>query len=95
MNGAWLVEWEERERGWGSRPDGCWYYPSKEEANLKTSQRLLEIRKREQEIYGSGVPAEYSSPEEPRFVPVSEGLAKEIEDKGEVYRDRPEKRVTK
>lgn len=94
MNGAWLVEWTEREKGWGSRPDGCWYYESKEEANLRTSQRLDKIRQLERDMYGSRVPDEYSSPEEPRFVPVSAELAVEIEEKGEVYRERPEKRKT-
>jgi len=90
-NGAWLVEWTESERGWGKRPDGCWYYPSEKVAKKQTAALLKEMRDREAKIYKGSTPDEYSYPENPVFVPVSAELAAEIKKHGEVYRHRPEK----
>lgn len=91
--GAWLVEWTELERGWGMRPDGCWYFPSEEIAKTRTKEQTRELREEEYKIYKGATPDEYSSAGEPRFVPVSAELAKEIAEKGEVYRRSPEKKV--
>ena len=49
------------------------------------------MRKEEAKRYKGATPDCYIFPDEPEFVQVSAKLAKEIEEKGFVYRDRPEK----
>ena len=88
MTGAWLVEWTETERGWGMRPDGAYYYPSKEAAEKDTAEREKAMRDdEEKEGYGYlHAPDVYSFPEPVRFVEVvSKKLAAEIEEKGVVF----------
>ena len=56
-----------------------------------TKKRVDEMRKEEAKRYKGATPDCYIFPDEPEFVQVSAKLAKEIEEKGFVYRDRPEK----
>jgi hypothetical protein len=85
---AWKVQWIERERGFGQRPDGADYYPTKEKAQASTDKTLAEMRKREALTYKGRTPDEYTSPEEPKLVQVSAELAQEIQEKGHAYRER-------
>lgn len=60
------VEWTEYERGWGNRPDGTTYYPTKEIA-VKKIKDYWDNRPK-------ATPDCYSSPSEPVLVEVSEEL---------------------
>ena len=60
----WIMEWEESERGWGTRPDGYSVHPS-EAASRKWLADYWERMKEydRQQGYGTGyVPDEYSRP---------------------------------
>lgn len=90
--GAWMQEWEESERGWGVRPDGVFYYATKDEAERHTTELLMAYRKREKQIHGGATPDEYTRPcGEPKFVPVSQAIAEEIVNDNRAYRERKEK----
>lgn len=56
--GAWLVEWTERERGWGQRPDGAYYYSDLKTAKERTEVLLRTMREQETKIHHGAVPAE-------------------------------------
>ncbi len=76
---VWIQEWEESERGWGTRPDGFTAHTKKEDIK----KFLDEMRAREKEAYGSMIPDEYSRPCGESFeVELSEELAKTIKDNG-------------
>lgn len=78
-----VVMWEESERGWGIRPDGCSVHLSEEKA--------LNFIKSQQDALPKGyVPDEYSRPSgNPRLVEVSESLYKyvnsKVEDKSDTW----------
>lgn len=64
----YVAEWQESERGWGTRFDG-FLITLRYERHEETLNRL---REREYELYGGAVPPEYSRPiEEPREVKVN------------------------
>ena len=85
---AWVQAWEESERGWGTRPDGCWYYETKEMAEADTARMANEMRKREADVHHGEVPDEYSRPcGAPLFIPVDQKLATEIRERSRAYRD--------
>jgi hypothetical protein len=92
MAGAWLVEWTETERGWGMRPDGAYYYPSKKAAEKDTAKREQAMRDEEEKqgFRQFNAPDVYSFPEQVRFVHISDKLATEIAEKGVVFLPRPE-----
>lgn len=64
MFALYKIEWTEYERGWGQRPDGETYYPSKELADKAIAD------------YWNGMPKEvpdtYSKPSDPFLVEVTE-----------------------
>ena len=56
---VWMQEWEESERGWGTRPDGFTVHHKEEDIDLF----LKAMRDQEAEMYGNDyVPNEYSRP---------------------------------
>ena len=56
---VWMQEWEESERGWGTRPDGFTLHHKEEDIDLF----LTAMRDREAEMFGPDyVPNEYSRP---------------------------------
>lgn len=60
------IEWTEYERGWGNRPDGTTYYPTKELAEKAVTDYWARMPKE--------TPDCYSSPSEPVLVEVNEEL---------------------
>jgi hypothetical protein len=60
---AYVQEWEESERGWGTRPDGYMVYATRDLAVAGTKERLKDMRARELKAYGPNyVPGDYSRP---------------------------------
>lgn len=49
------VQWEESERGWGVRPDGCSLHVSVEEAKEYQKKHFVRLH----DIYGDESPDEY------------------------------------
>lgn len=88
QTGAWKVQWIESESGWGTRPDGAWYYRSEELAKRDTARMLKTMRDYEKKRYNGATPSEYSYPEEPVFVQVRGKLAVEIGKDGRAHRER-------
>ena len=84
MPKLWVQRWEESEHGWGTRPDGCWIYPTKESAISDTIKLEKSMRKAEAIGKPAGyVPDEYSRPlGEPELMEVSAKIAKEVAVKG-------------
>ena len=75
---AIVVDWEESEAGWGTRPDG-WTLHSDRAAHRAF---LAAMRDREAAIHGGTVPAEYSRPVgRPRPVTVTAEVADLIADR--------------
>ncbi len=71
----WVVQWTEYERGWGQRPDGLTLFETKEEADAHISQHW----EREKVRNPSGrTPDEYSSPDAPALMEVSESLYRAV-----------------
>lgn len=88
-NGAWAQYWEESERGWGTRPDGVYYFSTKQEAEEQTAARLKELRAVEKDLYGGQVPDEYSRPSgPPEFVPVNQSILEDIHHYGFAHREK-------
>jgi len=75
------VEWTEKERGWGQRPDGFTYYPSIEKAKAAIEKYWDKMPKDE-------VPECYSAPSEPKYVEVDPVFALLVEGKGVVGTDK-------
>jgi len=87
--GVWMQRWVEYESGFGRRHDGCFLYPTQEAAEDGTRKIAAAMRKIEAEReYGPGNPPnEYSAHNgEPIFMQVEPELAKEVAEKGEVYK---------
>ena len=84
MPKLWVQYWEESERGWGTRPDGCYVYPTKEKAEEETLRIEKEMREREMKGKPKGwVPDEYSRPcGKPQLKDVSDKIAEEVKAKG-------------
>ena len=74
------VEWIEKERGWGQRPDGFSYYPSMEKA------------KRHIKKYWDSMPKEapecYSSPCDPTLVEVDPTFELLVKGKGIIWSEK-------
>lgn len=60
---VWVQEWEESERGWGTKPDGFTISPTKEAAIKHTKQLSDDMRAREKELYKGQLPECYSRPD--------------------------------
>jgi hypothetical protein len=88
MKAVYVQAWEESERGWGTRPDGFWFYSSLEVAQQHTANELKRIRAAEQKDKPQGyVPDEYSRPlGEPRLVEVSKELYDEVMANKSIFR---------
>lgn len=73
------IQWEESERGWGTRPDGFSFHRSPEEA----SQYLKDFFAKQPKE----VPDEYSRPvnSTAKLIEVSEGLYNHVMEKGSVW----------
>lgn len=90
-HGVWIQRWEESERGWGVRNDGCFLYPTKEAAEKDTKRIVASYRKAEaKDGYGAhNVPDEYTRPAgEPRFVEVTLKVMREVKKKGRVFSEK-------
>jgi hypothetical protein len=75
---AWCQEWEESERGWGVRPDGCSLHLTEEDA--KAYVKGFRARERERNPSGE-VPDEYERTSgHPHKVLVPPALHKKIQD---------------
>ena len=71
----WAVRWTEHERGWGQRPDGMTFFETEEEAK----DYIRSYWEREKKRNPSGVtPDEYSLPETPALIEVSESLYRAV-----------------
>lgn len=68
---AYVINWTERERGFGYRPDGHTLHISKEEA--------IAYIKSYWSCQPDTVPDEYSAPDEPRLVEVSDSIFQRLE----------------
>lgn len=82
MKQVWCQQWEESERGWGTRPDGYSLHLSKEDA-VFYSQRSMQTQ---QEYFRSkgemGVPDEYDRPTgESYLVEVTDEVFQEVSSK--------------
>lgn len=73
------IEWEESERGWGTRPDGFSFHRSQEEATKYLKEFFAKQPKE--------VPDEYSRPinSNAKLIEVSEGLHNYVLSKGSVW----------
>ena len=74
------IEWTERERGWGQRPDGFSYHPNMEEA----TKYIADYWKKQPKE----VPECYSAPGTARLVEVDPVFALLVEGKGIVWTDK-------
>lgn len=77
---AYVIEWEESERGWGCRPDGYSLHVSPEEAKTYIDD-FWEQQKEFNRKYGIvGVPDEYSRPVSgtPETIPITSKAAKAL-----------------
>lgn len=76
MASVWKMDWTERERGWGQRPDGCSLHSSKQEWERYWSEAKSRMPKE--------APDEYEWPDaaEPTLAPCSEGLAALVAEEG-------------
>jgi len=85
-SGIWVQYWEESERGWGTRPDGCWLYATEASAKSHTQLQLSKMRAEEAKIYGRAVPDEYSRPVgQPQFKEVTHKLARRVEKERKLF----------
>lgn len=87
--GVWMQRWIEKEKGWGSRKDGCYLYPTRDAAVEGTEKLRVALRDKEAgRGYGpDNPPDEYSAPlGDPIFIQVEQDTAKEVTDAGEIYR---------
>lgn len=82
MNALYAVEWEESERGWGTRPDGFSFHKSEDDA-LKF---VKDFQDRQPKGY---VPDEYSRPIGfPKLLEVSVGLVSYVNTYGDCWLDK-------
>jgi hypothetical protein len=77
------VEWTERERGWGQRPDGYTYHSTMEVAN-----QFIKANWNSQPDRLGPVPDTYTSPSEPRTVFVDPVFALLVQGKGTLHTDK-------
>lgn len=70
-----IVKWEESERGWGTRPDGCSVHWTEEDAKAF-------MKKQQDSLPAGPAPDEYTRPSgNPSIVEVSRSLFEYIRDK--------------
>lgn len=60
MPQAWLQQWEESERGWGTRPDGYSLHLTEEDVPIFIGQFMLDQRSFFEERGTKGTPDEYT-----------------------------------
>lgn len=81
MEMVYKIDWEESERGWGSRPDGTSLHKSKEEVDSFINHHW----ERYSNIYGDTVPDEYSRPLEVKIITVPKDLHDFVHEQGSVW----------
>jgi hypothetical protein len=75
------IDWTERERGWGARPDGHTYFPTKEAAE----QAIKDHWAKYPDAVNGRAPDYYISPSEPRASRVAPGFAERVRAEGSVF----------